>query len=64
MGAFLYVEIILLQLRATCSICMDRVRSAAGSFVHPNFNMTLSLCELAGRRMEELPFAAAARFLN
>jgi transposase len=65
MGGFLYVEIILLQLRATCSICMDRVRSAAVSFVHPNFqNMTLSLCELAGRWMEELPCAAVARFFK
>lgn len=65
MGAFLYVEIILWQLRATCSICMDRVRSAAVPFVHPNFqNLTLSLCELAGRWMEELPCAAVARFFN
>ena len=65
MGAFLYVEILLLQLRATCSICMDRVRSAAVSFVHPNFqNLTLSLCELAGRWMEELPCAAVARFFK
>lgn len=65
MGAFLYVEIILFQLRATCSICMDRVRSAAVPFVHPNFqNLTLSLCELAGRWMEELPCAAVARFFN
>lgn len=65
MGAFLFVEILLLQLRATCSICMDRVRSAAVNFVHPNFqNMTLSLCELAGRWMEELPCAAVARFFK
>jgi transposase len=65
MGGFLYVEIILWQLRATCSICMDRVRSAAVSFVHPDFqNMTISLCELAGRWMEELPCAAVARFFN
>lgn len=65
MGAFLYVEIILFQLRATCAICMDRVRSAAVPFVHPNFqNLTLSLCELAGRWMEELPCAAVARFFN
>jgi transposase len=65
MGGFLYVEIILWQLRATCSICMDRVRSAAVPFVHPFFqNLTLSLCELAGRWMEELPCAAVARFFN
>lgn len=65
LGAFLYVEIILWQLRATCSICMDQVRSAAVPFVHPNFqNLTLSLCELAGRWMEELPCAAVARFFN
>ena len=65
MGGYLYVEIILWQLRATCSICMDHVRSAAVSFVHPNFqNLTLSLCELAGRWMEELPCAAVARFFK
>ena len=65
LGAFLYVEIIVLQLRATCSICMDQVRSAAIPFVHPNFqNLTLSLCELAGRWMEELPCAAVARFFK
>ena len=64
-GAFLYVEIIVLQLRATCSICMDQVRSAKVPFVHPNLqNLTLSLCELAGRWMEELPYAAVARFFK
>ena len=64
-GAFLYVEIIVLQLRATCSICMDQVRSAKVPFVHPNFqNLTLSLCELAGRWMEELPCAVVARFFK
>lgn len=65
MGGFLYVEIIFWQLRATCPICMDKVRSAKVPFVHPNFqNMTLSLCELAGRWMEELPCAAVARFFK
>ena len=65
MGGFLFVEIILLQLRATCSMCLDQVRSAKVPFVHPFFqNMTLSLCELAGRWMEELPCAAVARFFQ
>lgn len=64
-GAFLYVEILLWQLRATCMMCMDQVRSAYVPFVHPQFqNLTLSLCELAGRWMEELPCAAVARFLQ
>ena len=65
MGAFLYVEIILLQLRATCHLCSDAVRSAAISFVHPQFqNMSLAMSELAGRWMEELPCAAVARFFK
>jgi len=65
LGAFLYVEIILWQLRATCLMCMDQVRSAHVPFVHPQFqNLTLSLCELAGRWMEELPCAAVARFFD
>jgi transposase len=64
-GAFLYVEILLWQLRATCMMCMDQVRSAYVPFVHPQFqNLTLSLCELAGRWMEELPCGAVARFLK
>lgn len=65
LGAFLYVTIILYQLRGHCHICNDRVRSAKVPFVHPNFqNMTLALCELAGRLMEEMPCAAVARFLG
>ena len=64
-GAFLYVTIILYQLRGRCHICEDRVRSAKVPFVHPDFqNMTFSLCELAGRLMEEMPCDAVARFLK
>lgn len=65
MGPFLHVEIILLQLRATCHLCNDAIRSASVPFTHPQFqNMTLSLCELAGRWMEELPCAAVARMFD
>jgi transposase len=64
-GAFLYVTIVLYQLRGSCHICGDKVRSARVPFVHPQFqNMTLSLCELAGRLMEEMPCAAVARWLG
>lgn len=64
-GAFLYVTIVLYQLRGHCHICSDRVRSASLSFVHPQFeNMTLALCELAGRLMEEMPCGAVARWLG
>jgi transposase len=64
-GAFLYVVITLFQLRGVCHVCGDRVRSADVPFVHPYFqNMTLALCELAGRLMEEMPCAAVARWLG
>ena len=65
LGAFLYVEVTLLQLRGVCMSCNDKTRSAEVSFVHPHFqNMTRALCELAGRWMEELPCAAVARFFG
>ena len=65
LGAFLKVSILLYQLRGTCHICNDRVRSANIPFVHPEFeNMTLALCELAGRLMEEMPCGAVARWLG
>lgn len=65
LGAFLYVTIVLYQLRGNCHICEDKVRSAQVPFVHPQFqNMALSLCELAGRLMEEMPCGAVARWLN
>lgn len=65
LGAFLYVTIVLYQLRGVCHICSDDIRSAKLPFVHPHFrNITLSLCELAGRLMEEMPCAAVARFLG
>lgn len=65
LGAFLYVTVTLLQLRGRCHICDDSVRSAKVPFVHPNFqNMTLALCEFAGRLMEEMPCAAVARLLK
>jgi transposase len=65
LGAFLFVEVTLWQLRGLCGMCDDKIRFAAVPFVHPEFeNLTLALCELAGRWMEELPCAAVARFLN
>ena len=65
LGAFLFVELVLWQLRAYCGICDDNIRSSKIPFVHPEFeSMTLALCELAGRWMEELPCAAVARFLH
>lgn len=65
LGAFLFVEVHLWQLRGYCGICDDKIRSARVPFVHPEFeNLTLGLCELAGRWMEELPCAAVARFLS
>jgi len=65
LGAFLYVTVILYQLRGYCHICDDNVKSARVPFVHPRFeNMTLALCELAGRLMEEMPCAAVARLLK
>jgi transposase len=65
LGAFLYVTICLYQLRGHCHICSDRVRSSKVPFAHPQFhNMTLALCELAGRLMEEMPCAAVARWLQ
>ena len=64
-GAFLYVTVVLFQLRGRCHLCGDQVRSAKVPFVHPDFqNMTFSLCELAGRLMEEMPCAAVARFFK
>jgi transposase len=65
LGAFLFVEVVVLQLRGSCGICDDRIRSAKIDFIHSEFeNMTLALCELAGRWMEELPCAAVARFFK
>ena len=65
LGAFLFVEVVVLQLRGMCGICDDRVRSSKIDFVHPAFeNLTLSMVELAGRWMEELPCAAVARFFK
>lgn len=65
LGAYLRVTIYLKQVRAICHMCLDRVRSAQVSFVHPDLqNMTLALCELAGRLMEEMPCEAVARFLG
>ncbi len=65
LGAFLLVTINLFQLRGLCHICGDVVRSAQVPFVHPHFqNMTISLCEFAGRLMEEMPCDAVARWLG
>ncbi|MBK7845400.1 MAG: transposase [Bdellovibrionales bacterium] len=64
-GAFLYVEVILFQLRGYCLGCDDRIRSAHIPFLYPDFDtLTYSFCEFAGRLMEEMPCEAVARFLN
>ena len=65
LGAFLFVTVVLLQLRGHCQLCNDQVRSAKINFIHPNFqNMTMALCELAGRLIEEMPCGAVARWLG
>lgn len=64
-GAFLYVEVILLQLRGYCLGCDDKIRSARVPFLYPEFEtLTYSFCEFASRLMEEMPCEAVARFLN
>lgn len=65
LGAFTEVIIHLKQLRGVCNICDGFVKSAAVDFVHPQFqNLTLSLCEHAGRLMEEITCAAVARIIR
>lgn len=65
LGAYEEVWIYLKQLRGNCHICGDRVRSSKVAFTHPHFkNMTYSLCEKAGRLMEELTCEASARILR
>ncbi len=64
-GAFVEVIIHLKQLRGTCQMCDDFVRSSAIEFVHPQFqNLTLALCEWAGRMMEEMTCEAVSRLLR
>ena len=64
-GVFVEVIIHLKQLRGVCLICDGQVKSSFIEFVHPQFsNMTLSLCEHAGRMMEEITCAAVARLLR
>jgi len=64
-GAYQEVWIYLKQLRGYCHICRDQVRSSKIPFVHPNFqNLTLALCEHAGRLMEEITCEAVARLLR
>jgi transposase len=64
-GAFVETIIYLKQLRAHCYFCNDQVRSAKVDFVHPNFqNMTMALCEYAGRLMEEITCEAVGRLLR
>jgi transposase len=64
-GAFLYVEVILFQLRGYCLGCDDKIRSAHIPFLYPEFEtLTYSFCEFAGRLMEEMPCEAVARFLK
>ncbi len=64
-GAFYEVTIHLKQLRGRCYFCNDQIRSSKIDFVHPQFqNMTLALCEHAGRLMEEITCQAVARILR
>ena len=54
LGIYQEVWIYLKQLRGNCHLCGDRVRSSRVPFVHPQFqNLLLSLCEHAGRLMED-----------
>ena len=65
LGAYQEVWLYLDQLRGVCHICGDNVRSSKVPFVHPQFqNFTLSLCEFAGRLMEEITCEAVARILK
>lgn len=65
LGAFLFVTIVVYQLRGRCHVCGDQVRSAKIPFVHPNFeNLSLAFCEFAGRLMEEMTCEAVARLLE
>lgn len=65
LGIYQEVWIYLKQLRGPCHVCGDRVRSAKLTFVHPQFqNWILSLCEHAGRLMEEITCDAVARLLR
>ncbi len=64
-GAYTETIIYLKQFRGHCISCDDKVRSANINFVHPNFqNMTMALCEYAGRLMEEITCEAVARLLR
>ena len=64
-GAFIETVIYLRQFRGYCHMCDDKVRSAKLDFVHPNFqNMTMALCEFAGRLMQEMTCEAVARLLR
>lgn len=64
-GAYQEVWLYLEQLRGVCHICGDKPRSAKIPFVHPQFqNLTFTLCEHAGRLMEEITCEAVARILR
>ena len=64
-GAFVETTIYLKQFRGFCLMCDDKVRSAKIDFVHPYFqNMTMALCEYAGRLMEEMTCEAVARLIR
>jgi transposase len=65
LGIYQEVWIYLKQLRGYCHICGDKIRSAKIPFVHPQFqNLILSLCEHAGRLMEEITCEAVSRLLR
>lgn len=64
-GSYEEVWIYLKQLRGTCYMCDDKVRSAGVEFTHPAFeNLTYSLVEKAGRLCEEITCEAVGRILR
>jgi transposase len=65
LGIYEEVYIYLKQIRGTCHICDDKVKSSFVDFVHPGFkNLTYSFVEKAGRLCEETTCEAAARLLK
>ena len=63
-GVYKTVRLNLRYARGLCRSC-NRVRTSRVLFVHPEFeSMTCGLAETAGRMMEEMTCAAAARLLD
>lgn len=64
-GAFKEVIIYYSYLRAVCDTCQGKPQSAKINGIHPEFqNMTYTLCEVAGRLMEEITCQAVSRLLR